>query len=58
MDVQDALVCAQMLKAELVVPMHFKTWPLIEADPQEFCALAQERGINAKVLNPGETLEF
>ncbi|TCK03393.1 metal-dependent hydrolase [Phorcysia thermohydrogeniphila] len=58
MDIKDAAIAAEMVKAEIVVPMHFKTWPIIDAEPEEFKALAEARGVNVEVLNPGDELEF
>jgi len=58
MDIRDAAIAAEMIKAEMVVPMHFKTWPVIDAEPEEFKALAEARGVNVEILNPGDELEF
>ncbi len=56
MDVRDAAIAAEMVKPKLAIPMHYKTWPIIDADPDEFKFLSEARGIKAKVLNPGEEL--
>jgi len=58
MDIKDAVIAAEMVKPELAIPMHFKTWPIIDAEPEKFKELAESRGIKAKVINPGEELEF
>jgi L-ascorbate metabolism protein UlaG (beta-lactamase superfamily) len=51
---EDALKAAGMLKAGTVIPMHYNTWPLIQADPEEFCrAVARETGSKAVVVPPG-----
>jgi L-ascorbate metabolism protein UlaG (beta-lactamase superfamily) len=52
----DALVAAEWIKAEIVVPVHYNTFPVIEQDPQKFvAALKTGKGIAMKV---GETIEL
>ncbi len=58
MDPKDAAIAAELIKPKLAIPMHYKTWPIIDKDPEEFKKLAEERGVNVKILKPGETLEF
>jgi L-ascorbate metabolism protein UlaG (beta-lactamase superfamily) len=58
MDADDAILAASWIQPKLVVPMHYSTWPLIEADPEAFCARVRAKGIDAKVVRPGESLEF
>lgn len=36
MDIDDAVRAVRMLKPKKVVPMHYNTFPLIQADPYEF----------------------
>jgi len=38
--------------------MHFKTWPIIDAEPEDFKVLAEARGVNVQILSPGDELEF
>ncbi|SMP13331.1 L-ascorbate metabolism protein UlaG, beta-lactamase superfamily [Desulfurobacterium pacificum] len=58
MDIRDAVIAAELVKPEVAVPMHFKTWPIIDADPEKFKELVESRGIKSLVLNPGKELEF
>ncbi len=58
MDPKDASIAAEMIKPSLSIPMHYKTWPIIDKDPEEFRALAEERGVKVKILKPGDTLEI
>ncbi|SMP60103.1 metal-dependent hydrolase [Anoxynatronum buryatiense] len=56
MDVTDALRAVEMIRPAVAIPMHFNTFPVIEADPKTFAA-----GNNAsqtKILAPGDTFEF
>ena len=58
MDIRDAAIAAELIKPALAIPMHFKTWPIIDAEPEDFKALAEARGVNVQILNPGDELEF
>jgi L-ascorbate metabolism protein UlaG (beta-lactamase superfamily) len=58
MDVRDAAIAAEMVKPQVAIPMHFKTWPRIEAEPEEFKKLAEARGVSVQILQPGDELEF
>jgi L-ascorbate metabolism protein UlaG (beta-lactamase superfamily) len=41
----------------VVIPIHYNTWPPIEADPQEFKRLVGNRA-QVVILNPGEAYTF
>lgn len=59
MDVDDAVLAAKMISPKIVVPMHYNTWPLIEADPEKFCEKVKEIGFcECKILKPGESFEI
>lgn len=58
MDIDDAVRAVGFIKPRIVVPMHYDTFPKIKADPQEFAAKVGEKLTEAKVLKPGEELEF
>jgi L-ascorbate metabolism protein UlaG (beta-lactamase superfamily) len=45
---------AEWIKPKIAVPMHYKTWPLLAQDASAF----KPKGIEAKVMEPGETLSF
>jgi L-ascorbate metabolism protein UlaG (beta-lactamase superfamily) len=53
----EAARAARMLKAGLVVPLHWGTFDLLTGDPDEFVRLVEKDGGRARKLNPGETLE-
>lgn len=56
---EDALLAVEWLAPRLVVPMHYNTWPLIEADPREFKRKVEERTASRVViLAPGEELKL
>lgn len=56
MDIVDAVEAAKMLNCKVAIPMHYGTFPPIEADPEEFKMLLEKK-TNAKavILKPGES---
>lgn len=59
MGIDDAVVAASFLKARQVIPFHYNTWPIIEADPYLFKEKVEHRTESGCViLQPGETHEF
>lgn len=57
MDIEDALYAVKLLRPDVVIPMHYKTFPVIDADPEEFVSRV-EPPTKGVVLNPGEEFEF
>ncbi len=57
MDVKDAVRATGMISPKVVVPIHYGTWPLIEADPREFCSKV-ENICECRILKPGESFEI
>ena len=58
MGVEDALHAARLLRAGLVVPMHFGTFPVLTPDAVGFEERARELGIPVRVLAYGESLDL
>ncbi len=58
MGIDDAVVAAEMLQARLTIPMHYNTFDVIEADPEEFAARVVTQGLRALVMTPGEEIEL
>ena len=52
MDIEHAAVAANWIGAQTVIPMHYGTFPQIEADIQKFLALIQVNNTNGIVLDP------
>jgi L-ascorbate metabolism protein UlaG (beta-lactamase superfamily) len=48
----------EFVRPKLVVPMHYNTWPVIAADPNEFVKRVKVAGFRGQVLNPGESVEL
>lgn len=56
MDQEDAVTAAELLDADTVIPMHYDTFPAIEADPQVFKSAVESRtSSEVVILEPGET---
>lgn len=54
MDVEHAVVAADWLGAKTVIPMHYNTFPEIQADLNKFLQLMQVNNTNCCILNPDE----
>ncbi len=59
MGIDDAAVAASFLNARQVIPYHYNTWPLIEADPTVFKEKVEQQSSSACIiLQPGERHNF
>ncbi len=55
MGIQDAVIATKFIKPKIVVPIHYNTWPVIQADPIEFSRLVMLENLAIpKVLEPGQ----
>ena len=45
MDVKDAVLAAEFIGAKKVIPMHYNTWPIISANPEELKDELSKKGI-------------
>ena len=54
MDIEHAVVAADWLGAKTVIPMHYNTFPEIQADLQKFAQLMQVNNTTCCILNPEE----
>ena len=53
-----AIQAAQAVHAKIVIPHHYKTFPILTQDPSAFAAGIKKHGMQAVVMNPGETIVF
>lgn len=58
MDIDDAVEAACLLKTKAAIPMHYDTFPIITADPEEFVKKVEQRGIKGILCLPGESIEI
>jgi L-ascorbate metabolism protein UlaG (beta-lactamase superfamily) len=58
MGIDDAVKAVEFVNPKLVVPIHYNTFPPIQADPTEFKTKVEALGKRAKVMEFGETMEL
>jgi L-ascorbate metabolism protein UlaG (beta-lactamase superfamily) len=58
MGVDDAVRAIEFLKPKMAIPMHYRTFDVINTDPDVFVAKLKSIGIDARILGYGETINF
>jgi L-ascorbate metabolism protein UlaG (beta-lactamase superfamily) len=60
MDPFQAAKAAKMISPKKVIPMHYKTFPILVQDPKDFVGLAKKEapGVEVVVLNPGQEYTY
>lgn len=58
MGIEDAVKAVEFLKPKLVIPMHYKTFDVIDVEPEKFATAVNAMGIEGRVLPIGDTLEY
>ena len=58
MGIDDACKALEFLKPKVAIPMHYKTFDLIDADPHEFRKKAEDTETFVEILDIGQTFEF
>jgi len=59
MDIDDASYAVkELIKPKIAVPMHYNTFPVIKADPQEFAEKLNGTPTKVVIFNIGESKEF
>ncbi|MCZ7554895.1 MAG: metal-dependent hydrolase [Bacteroidia bacterium] len=58
MGVEDAVAAVEFVRPGLAIPMHYNTFPVIEADPEAFQTGVHAAGLHARVMQYGETIEL
>ncbi len=60
MDVVDAVKCTKVLKPEVVIPMHYNTFQICQASPEEFAKKIEKSNLKTKpvILSLNEKYEF
>ncbi|NNM34120.1 MAG: metal-dependent hydrolase [Gemmatimonadetes bacterium] len=54
---EDAARAVEFIQPEVVIPVHYNTWPLIEQDPEHFRSLVGDR-TRVEVMEPGGHLSL
>jgi len=58
MGLDDAVKAAEFLRAKVAIPMHYDTFEVIRADPEEFVRKVKAKGLGAAAVKPGGTFEI
>jgi len=58
MDTEEALIAVDFIKPDIVIPMHYNTWPIISADAENFIKRCKEKGVKGVKLNVNEWFEL
>lgn len=58
MGITDAVKAVELANPGLAIPMHYNTFPVIQADPQEFKSKVEAIGKKARVMEFGEEIEL
>lgn len=59
MDIDDAVRAVEFIKPKTVVPVHYNTWPPIEADPEDFASKVNGAGHSrAVIMAPNDTVDL
>ncbi len=58
MGIDDAVKAVEFVKPKLTIPMHYKTFDVINVDPLSFIEKVQSNGYEAKLLGIGERYIF
>jgi L-ascorbate metabolism protein UlaG (beta-lactamase superfamily) len=56
MDIKDAVRAVSFIEPSLTVPIHYNTFPLIQADPDDFVKALPNH--NIKILQPSESISL
>ena len=58
MDIEQATIAAKWLGSTTVIPMHYNTFPLINASPEILKNILAEDNINVEILNINQSLKL
>ena len=59
MGVEDAALAASYVKARISIPIHYKTWPIIDREPGVFTSLVEGKyNQTALIIDPGSSIEL
>lgn len=58
MGINDAVKAVEFVNPKIAIPIHYNTFPVIQADPSEFKHKIEAIGKKARVMEFGEIIEF
>lgn len=57
MGIDDAVRAVEFVGPKVVIPIHYNTWEIIDADPEEFKKRLAGHDVEVVILKPNETIE-
>lgn len=58
MGINDAVKAVELARPQFAIPMHYNTFPVIEADPAEFADKVSAKGFKAQVMEYGQEIRL
>lgn len=58
MGIDDGIKAVEFLRPKKVVPIHYKTWPVIDTDPNEFADKLKSFDTEVIIIKPGESVDI
>lgn len=58
MGIKDAVKAVELVNPGLAIPIHYNTFPVIKADPEDFKRKVEEKGYKCRVMKFGEEIEL
>jgi L-ascorbate metabolism protein UlaG (beta-lactamase superfamily) len=58
MGIDDAVEAVDLVKPKLCVPMHYKTFPYIDVDAEEFASKTMSYGNEVKIIDVGDSMDL
>lgn len=58
MGITDAVKAVELTSPKVTIPMHYNTFPVIEADPNDFKAKVEAKGFKCIVMEYGEEIDL
>ncbi len=58
MGITDAVKAVELVNPKTSIPMHYNTFPVIKADPNEFKSKLEAKGKKCRIMNFGEEIEL
>lgn len=55
---EEAARCLELLRPRVAMPMHYATFPPLTGDPQVFQHEGQARGVDVRILDPGQDTDL
>ncbi len=58
MGIEDGVKAVELANPNVAIPMHYNTFPVIEADPEQFKLEVEANGYKARVMSYGEEISL